>query len=188
MSDADVKMILKEKNIEITKNKLILDVENNIDSLKRNIENIFYLEINYIEKILLNDYHFADEKFMDNIKEKSLQLIEPTEQKFISLCREFIYKQSLNKNFYIRYEKYLHTLDTIFEEPILGFVHDLRYLIKKFIDDEEKTQIVYKVLNKKYKDRILLKVNIQVKERNNIIINNAKETYKKYLLLDKNTK
>ena len=52
MSDTDVKMILREKNIEITKNKLVLDIENNMDSLKQNIENIINLEIFNIEKLL----------------------------------------------------------------------------------------------------------------------------------------
>ena len=52
MSDADVRMILKEKNIEITKNKLVLDIENNMDSLKQNIENILNLEMSNIERIL----------------------------------------------------------------------------------------------------------------------------------------
>ena len=68
MSDADVKALLREKNIEITKNKMLLDVENNIDSFKKNIENIINLEISNIERILKKEFDLKNSMLIDSLR------------------------------------------------------------------------------------------------------------------------
>ncbi len=185
MSDTDVKMILREKNIEITKNKLVLDIENNMDSLKQNIENIINLEIFNIEKLLETTYEIINKNLMQDLKEKSMKYFNHQLEEIVLLSREFIYKENLNKNFNTNYEKHFHSLNAIFDDHFVDFLSTLQNLVKKHVKEQDAA--IYELLSKKYNEKILQKVNIQFKERTNIIINNAKETYNKYLLLNKKT-
>ena len=116
MSDADVRLILKEKNIEITKNKLGLDIENNMDSLKQNIENILNLEMANIERNVENNFSVLISSFITSAKKECMLYFKKQIEEIILLSREFIYKESLTKNFIWQYEKHLQQLDSIFSK------------------------------------------------------------------------
>ncbi len=187
MSDADVRLILREKNIEITKNKLVLDIENNMDSLKQNIENILNLEISNIEKILAISYTISNTKLVHDIKLEGIKYFNKQVEEIVLLSREFIYKTTLNKNFSLNYENHFQQLNTIFIDHFMVFIEKIKSIVHHDLKNNDNKEKVFQFLNKKCEERILQKVNIQFKERSNIIINNAKETYNKYLLLNKKT-
>lgn len=187
MSDTDVKLLLREKNIEITKNKMVLDIENNIDSLKKNIENIINLEIFNIEKLLETNYEIINDILIRDMKVESMKYFNRQLEEIVLLSREFIYKETLNKNFNMNYEKHFYSLNSIFEDHFNDLLSTLQHLVKKNIKNLQQEESIYEFLIKKYNEKILQKVNVQFKERTNIILNNAKETYNKYLLLNKTT-
>lgn len=68
-----------EKNKEILKNKLVLDVSNNTDSLKLTLSNVVMLEMNKLYKSLVklfeeNDIEYSDDKLKALIEEEKLKL------------------------------------------------------------------------------------------------------------------
>ena len=183
MSDADVRMILKEKNIEITKNKLVLDIENNMDSLKQNIENILNLEMSNIERILRNDYSIMDFKGLASIKKQIMHYFDAKIEQIIIVCREFIAKETLGKKFIDNYTENFKAIENIFDDDFLKLIKQVENKLPS-VENKEK---IHSYLEEKFVSKILQKVNVQFKERTYIIINNAKETYNKYLLLNKKT-
>lgn len=187
MSDADVRLILKEKNIEITKNKLVLDIENNMDSLLQNIENILNLEMIGIERNLETSFSIVDKIFLKQVKVECTKYLKKQIEQIILLSREFIYKESLTKSFSQNYEAHFKKLDYLFlqEEELLN--RKIENIIHKSLQKDKDLIGITKYVIGKIEVKILQKVNIQFKERTNIILNNAKETYNKYLLLNKKT-
>lgn len=187
MSDADVRLILKEKNIEITKNKLVLDIENNMDSLKQNIENILNLELLNIERSLETSFSIVENLFIEKVKNVCIQYFKKQIEQIILLSREFIYKETLTKNFICQYEDHLRKLDTIFSEKKEELEEQIKEIIENSLKINDDFIKISTYILEKTENKILQKVNIQYKERSNIIINNARETYNKYLLLNKKT-
>lgn len=68
-----------EKNKEILKNKLVLDVSNNTDSLKLTLSNVVMLEMNKLHKSLIklfeeNDIDYSEESLKGLIEEEKNKL------------------------------------------------------------------------------------------------------------------
>ena len=188
MSDSDVKLLLREKNIEITKNKLVLDIENNIDSLKKNVENIVDLEMTNNERILEKDFNIKNDLLIHQIKKIILDFIYKKIDDINLISREFVYKEDLNKNFNNKYKvHFLNCSGTFFEN-----IDDINIQIDKvFKNIDALKSVENKVCERlisRINDKILHKVNTQIIERTSIILNNSIETYNKYLLLNQKTK
>lgn len=85
-----------EKNKEILKNKLILDINNNTDSLRLTISNVIMLEMNKLYKHLVKLFEENKIKYSD---EKLRKLIEDEKTKLNDIVlKELSHRQELFEN------------------------------------------------------------------------------------------
>lgn len=188
--DESIKNMFKEKNKEIIKNKLGLDFNNNMDSLNKILKNIVDLEFKVnIQKIIIDscdlikiqDYNekliFIIDEFIDNKTNSITEVIKSIDfdRDDINIYIEQILKisEELKKNFfdYIR-------------DSFNDFYDGVK-LSDFYINNIDKYNIDYCLNNKLYID-LIKKFDVQIKERDNIIKNNAVESYDKYLELNSN--
>lgn len=77
--NGNIDKLFYEKNKEILKKKLLLDIENNNDSLKLTLDNVISLEMNKLYKSLVslckqNKLDFSDKKLMELIESEKVKL------------------------------------------------------------------------------------------------------------------
>lgn len=191
MTEEDIKKQLEEKNKEIYLKKLNLDLENNLEVLKLTIDNLLEKvseestknvlgiaetfqkkdEINECINNYLNSYHDIFIRELE-LKKKSIEDILLTKK--IDEYKEFL--KEISNKFIDKIEKEsLNNIDSL-EKKLKEKFDDLLY--QERIEDYLKN-IFLENLNQKVKDTI--------KGRDIILLNTFKETYLKYLELNKNT-
>lgn len=85
-----------EKNKEILKNKLILDINNNTDSLRLTLSNVIMLEMNKLYKHLVKLFEENGIKYSD---EELKQIIEDEKTKLNDIVlKELSHRQELFEN------------------------------------------------------------------------------------------
>lgn len=195
MIDNDIKEMFYKKNKEIIIKKLLLDFHNNIKSLEATILNITYLEFAiYREKILNIDASLKNRKTVEKIimtyEKKMNTKIKQLIQDKIESCTRYIEKMDIDKDIKKYEEKIKKDTDKLCNE--------LSKFIKQYIDKEIISKLlisewymrndkkVYFFLQEKLGKDLLEKISSQIKERDIIIYNNAKESYEKYLQLNAN--
>lgn len=80
----DLKKMFDEQNAKILKNKLMLDIDNNTDSLKLTLSNVIMLEMNKLIKGIIkfcndNNIEYNEkelEKIIDYEKEKLKEIVD----------------------------------------------------------------------------------------------------------------
>ena len=191
MTEEDIKKQLEEKNKEIYLKKLNLDLENNLEVLKLTIDNLLEKvseestknvlgiaetfqkkdEINECINNYLNSYHDIFIRELE-LKKKSIEDILLIKK--IDEYKEFL--KEISNKFIDKIEKEsLNNIDSL-EKKLKEKFDDLLY--QERIEDYLKN-IFLENLNQKVKDTI--------KGRDIILLNTFKETYLKYLELNKNT-
>jgi len=195
MMDNDIKEMFYNKNKEIAIKKLLLDFNNNIESLEATVLNITYLEFAiYREKILNIDANLKNkktvEKLINSYEKKINTKIKQLMQDKIDSCTQYIEKLDIDKNIN-KYEKKLNK-DTD------KFCNELSKFIKQYIEKELISKLlisewymrndkkIYFFLYEKLGKDLLEKISSQIKERDVIIYNTANESYEKYLQLNAN--
>lgn len=197
MIDNDIKEMFYKKNREIIKNKLILDLDNNMDSLVATIENIIYLEFAiYKEKILNIDINKIEKKKVEEIlenyqkyvNERVVEFIEEKKEKCSSYVNEVDLKDGISD-----YELILKNTTNDVKDRLISNV-------ESYIDDDIVSSLVIEdwylyndkkigfYLNGKLGKDLFEKIILQLKDRDKIIYNNASESYEKYLSLNNNIK
>lgn len=191
MTEEDIKKQLEEKNKEIYLKKLNLDLENNLEVLKLTIDNLLKKvseestknvlgiaetfqkedEINECINNYLNSYH---DIFIRELEIKKKNIEDNLLNKTIDEYKEFL--TEISNKFIDKIEKEsLNNIDSL-EKKLKEKFDDLLY--QERIEDYLKN-IFLENLNQKVKDTI--------KGRDIILLNTFKETYLKYLELNKNT-
>ncbi len=191
MTEEDIKKQLEEKNKEIYLKKLNLDLENNLEVLKLTIDNLLEKvseestknvlgiaetfqkkdEINECINNYLNSYHDIFIRELE-LKKKSIEDILLIKK--IDEYKEIL--KEISNKFIDKIEKEsLNNIDSL-EKKLKEKFDDLLY--QERIEDYLKN-IFLENLNQKVKDTI--------KGRDIILLNTFKETYLKYLELNKNT-
>ena len=192
MDEEDIRKQLEEKNKEIYLNKLNLDLTNNLDVLVLTIDNLLNnMEDDATNKVLSIAETFQNEK---EIKNKICIFLENYRVFLMTLCNkqkeelENLIKNNKDieqyKNFLTENNKIINNeLNNYFNNNVESLIIGLQTL---FSDSFCKLRIKT-YLNEILKDKLNNKIIDIIKNRNIIIINTFKESYLKYLELNKNT-
>lgn len=188
----DIKKQLEVKNKEIYKNKLNLDLDNNLEVLVLTIDNLLNLMTNEaIKKILEIEESFINQKeieikilnFMNSYREGLMNLLDDKKNNLstaivihddLDIC-----KDNLNDNYLNIKDK----LTEISKKIILLLQEELNLIITNDFKRKRLTDYLNNIFIFNLNNRVL---NI-IKNRDIILLNTFNETYLKYLELNKNT-
>ena len=206
--DIDISKMFKEKNKEVFKNSLTLEMERNLESLKNTTDNSVSLEIN---KLFLFFKTFFIENSINYKKEDLLGFLyrerktlndlinNKIEEKKIKIKEEFINNKEtdedvLDENYLDKYfdklnietEKINEELDLLLTNEItINFSSELskKYTLKT----PEQLERINSRVNVLFKNNIITKIKEQIKFRDESLKNMANESFNKYLDLNKKT-
>ncbi len=188
----DIKKQLEVKNKEIYLNKLNLDVDNNLEVLVLAIDNLLTtLSHELTLKVIDIAESFRDKKemeedikvFMNDYREILMKLLD---DKKSFLQNNLVIEDDLEltrKNLDSNYQKLKSELETSSKEIIIKLENNLQ----KYLDTNFKIDRLKKYLKNIFLLNLNNKVLEIIKGRDIILINTFKETYLKYLELNKNT-
>lgn len=188
----DIKKQLEVKNKEIYLNKLNLDVDNNLEVLVLAIDNLLTtLSHELTLKVIDIAESFRDKKemeedikvFMNDYREILMKLLD---DKKSFLQNNLVIEDDLEltrKNLDSNYQKLKSELETSSKEIIIKLENNLQ----KYLDTNFKIDRLKKYLENIFLLNLNNKVLEIIKGRDIILINTFKETYLKYLELNKNT-
>ncbi len=205
--DIDVNKMFKEKNIEIFKNSLTLEMERNLDTLKNTTDNCVSLEIN---KLFLFFKSFFDENKIEYTKEELLGFLyrerktindlvnNEIENKKNRIKESFLNSKSsedvLNEEYLKEYFDVLSSesskvndkIELLLKEEIC--TNFSLNIIKKFkLDNNNQLERINSRVNVLFKDNVISKIKDQIIFRDDSLMNLAKESFNKYLKLNDKT-
>ena len=205
--DIDINKMFKEKNKEIFKNSLTLEMERNLETLKNTTDNCVSLEIN---KLFLFFKSFFQDNNIDYTKEDLLGFLyrerkelndivnNKIEEKKNNIKNNFLNnnqdEEVLNEEFLSKYYEALknetnrinNDIEVQLKEEICTvFVSEL---IKKYkLENSDQLERINSRINILFKDNVVSRVREQIIFRDDSLKNMTEESYKKYLDLNKKT-
>lgn len=192
MNEEDIKKQLEVKNKEIYLNKLNLDLDNNLEVLVLTIDNLLKIQSEELQKKIIEIAEsFQDEKvfkqkiteFMNSYNDYLMNLFE---QKKIKLKENLEIDTDILKNQKKVQELYDKTSLTI-EDDTSKLIDNLANNLQEYFDTDFKIQRLNTYLSNIFLKNLNNKVLDIIRNRDIILINTYKETYLKYLELNKNT-
>lgn len=192
MNEEDIKKQLEVKNKEIYLNKLNLDLDNNLEVLVLTIDNLLKIQSEELQKKIIEIAEsFQDEKvFKQNITEfmnsYNDYLMNLFEQKKLKLKENLEIDTDILKNQKKVQELYDKTALTI-EDDTIKLIDNLANSLHEYFDTDFKIQRLNTYLSNIFLKNLNNKVLDIIRNRDIILINTYKETYLKYLELNKNT-
>ena len=193
MSDfEDIKKQLEVKNKEIYENKLNFDLEHNLEVLVLTIDNLLEkISFNLLKSLLEIKESFQNEdnfqksikKFVALYREELINIIEFRKNNLLEEIKTETnlnkYKNFLSNDFEVTKEK----IDLV----IINSIDELKKDLNIYFDTEFEQKRLSEYLNKILKENLNIKTIDAIKNRDIILMNTFKETYLKYLELNKNT-
>lgn len=200
----DLKEIFNEKNQDLFFNKLIMDIENNIDTFKLSTKNIVKIEIAKLLSLLRRLYYkysiSIDEDSLKEILGKSKNIILKDVNELIDKkCernQEFIKNTDRNQPSNIKYIKSYHKHINDVEK---SFEEDLKFSIRKTSGEEilskivalkpcineEMHQEIQKIIDVDFPSILISRITDESIHRNRTLKNISEETYRWYSNLNK---
>lgn len=205
--DTDISKMFQDKNKEIFKNSLVLEMERNLEALKNTTDNCVALEIN---KLAMFFTKYFNEMNIECKKEELIGLLyrEKTEINNIVNAKIEDKKNRLKDSFLSKdieddviTEEYLNNYYETLSKETETLNNELDLLLKKEICTEFFPDILrkYKLTSKEQEERINSRINILFKDtiirrikeeslfRDESLKNMCTESYNKYLDLNKRT-
>lgn len=202
--DKEISKMFKDKNKEVFINSLTVGMERNLESLKNTTDNCVSLEINKLYLFFINYFQEID---LEYSKEALLGLLFKEKKKLNDLVNNKIEekKQNIKNNFLSNIEevdddfveKYYEELkketerinediDLLLKEEIrTQFSNDVTTKFK--LDKEEQVERIHSRINVLFSDSVISRIKEQTKFRDDSLKNMAKESYEKYLDINKST-
>ena len=205
--DIDYNKMFKEKNKEIFKNSLTLEMERNLDALKNSTDNCVSLEIN---KLFIFFKSFFEEQNIDYKKEELLGVLYKEKKVINDLINNEIEekKKRMKENFLdLNFDQ-----DVISEELINQYCDKLKEetesinesielllseevcinfslnIIKKYkLENDSQLERINSRVNILFKNNIASRIKEQIMFRDDSLRNMAKESFNKYVNLNDKT-
>lgn len=189
MTEEDIKKQLEVKNIEIFKNKLKLDINNNMEGLVLTIENLINKLINESTNRILG----IAESF--SYKEEIEKDIEEYFSKYLDYLMELLDKKrnnilksiNLNVNYEDCFDKETNNILVKLNEFYDNNIDNLVKKIQSYYDDSFCKERINNYLKNNLKENVDIKIIETIKGRDIILLNTFKETNIKFIELNKNT-
>lgn len=204
--NTDLKEMFIEKNQSLFLNKLIMDLENNIDTFKLATKNIVKIEIAKLFSSLRKLY---DKYSMDISEEKIKEVLSNSKNSLLTDINLIIdNKSESNKNYIDQKEddltinnKYVKAYHKHIDEVQEQFESNLKLSICENSEIGLYTSLIriYPCVNEEMQQEMLKKINLEFclvlinriteesNHRNRTLKNMSDETYKSYLNLNKNS-
>ena len=205
--DLDINQMFKEKNKEVFKNSLTLEMERNLDTLKNTTDNCVSLEIN---KLFLFFKSFFQENNIEYKKEELLGLLYKEKKIINDLVNNEIEnkKNNIKDNFFnnsfkedIISEEFVNNYyDKLKEETIIindkidlllkeeistNFIIDITKKYK--LENDNQLERINSRINVLFKNNIISRIKDQIIFRDDSLKNMAYESYNKYVNLNNKT-
>ena len=202
----DINDMFMEKNFEILKNKINLDMDNNADSLNHTISNFIDLKEITINRYLMDLYDGLNIKYKENVI-KDFVSKEAEKLKSISLDGILLRKEKIAEYFdkkvdyrkiddsYIEeFHKYIDSLTDVLENDIdlkirdevcTKFSPELSKLYK--LPDEDSHEMIINYINDFYCDTIIDKIKNEVQLRNGTLKNLSLEAFERFKSMNEKT-
>ena len=205
--DIDINKMFKDKNKEIFKNSLTLEMERNLDTLKNTTDNCVALEIN---KLFLFFKKYFNEEKISYKKEELLGALYKERKEINDIVNEQIEikKQKVENNFLLKQ----NNEDILSNEYIESYYSELKdettvinaeiekriieqittkftpSIIKKYkLSTIEQSERIHSRIDILFKDNIISRVKEQIIFRDESLKNMSFESFNKYLDLNKTT-
>ncbi len=202
----DINDMFMEKNFEILKNKISLDMDNNADSLNHTISNFIDLKEININRYLIELYDGLNIKYDEKTIKKFISN-EAEILKKISLECIIFRKESIAKYFdkKVDYKK----IDDAYIEEFHKYIDDLTEELNNNIDlkireeictkfcpelsnlyvlpDEESHEMIVNYINDFYCDTIISKIKNEVSLRNETLKNLSLEAFNRFKSMNEKT-
>lgn len=189
-SNVDVLKQLEVKNREIYLNKLVIDLDNNLDVLSITVNNIVSLFTNeMISKILeiengtMNRSKISThvEAFQEKFKDQLIVMIHERKTKMESVLKD-IDQETYTEKLKEESQNIIHQIGKYYQNNI-----DTLYNQINTDYDEFNLKRLNDYLKENYYEKIILKLKESFNNTDIILINNYKESYQKYLELNEKT-
>ena len=189
-NSVDVLKQLEVKNREIYLNKLVIDLDNNLDVLSITVNNIVNLFTNeMINKILeiengtMNRSKISThvEAFQEKFKDQLIVMIHERKTKMESLLKD-INQETYTEKLKEESQNIIHQIGKYYQNNI-----DTLYNQINTDYDEFNLKRLNDYLKENYYEKIILKLKESFNNTDIILINNYKESYQKYLELNEKT-
>ena len=202
----DINDMFMEKNFEILKNKINLDMDNNADSLNHTISNFIDLKEITINRYLMDLYDGLNIKYNED-KIKKYVSEEAEKLKAISLECILLRKEKIAKYFdkKVDYKK----IDDTYIEEFHNYIDNLTENLENDIDlkirdevctkfspelsnlyklpDEESHEMIINYINDFYCDTIIDKIKNEVLLRNETLKNLSLEAFDRFKSMNEKT-
>jgi hypothetical protein len=205
--DTDISKMFKDKNKEIFKNSLILEIERNLETLKNTTDNCVALEIN---KLFLFFKKYFQEIEIEYKKEELLGILYKERKDINDIVNKKIEekKERIKTNFLAKenkeeilttdfldsyYNELINETKKINEEIELEVSKEITTIfsskiIKKYkLESIEQSERIHSRIDILFKNNIIQRVKEQIEFRDESLKNIAMESFNKYIELNKNT-
>lgn len=202
--DADISKMFKDKNKEIFLNSLTLEMERNLETLKNTTDNCVALEINklflffkkYFQEI---DIKYKKEELLGMLYRERKKINDivnaKIEEKKQRIKENFLEKvQEIDENFLDKYSEELSSeTNRINEEIELELKKEIRtefslYITSKYkLKTVEQDERIHSRVDILFNESVITRIKEQTVFRDDSLKNMAKESYNKYLELNKRT-
>lgn len=189
-SNVDVLKQLEVKNREIYLNKLVIDLDNNLDVLSITVNNIVSLftsemisKILEIENGTMNRSKISThvEAFQEKFKDQLIAMIHERKTKMESVLKD-IDQETYTEKLKEESQNIIHQIGKYYQNNI-----DTLYNQINTDYDEFNLKRLNDYLKENYYEKIVLKLKESFNNTDIILINNYKESYQKYLELNEKT-
>ncbi|MBR4261941.1 MAG: hypothetical protein IKQ35_01070 [Bacilli bacterium] len=202
----DINDMFMEKNFEILKNKINLDMDNNADSLNHTISNFIDLKEITINRYLMDLYDGLNIKYKENVikdfvskeaeklKSISLDCILLRKEKIAEYFDKKVDYRKIDDSYIEEFHKYIDSLTDVLENDInlkirdevcTKFSPELSKLYK--LPDEDSQEMIINYINDFYCDTIIDKIKNEVQLRNGTLKNLSLEAFERFKSMNEKT-